>query len=66
MNNLKSLREQNKMSQSEVGSAVGVSAQAVGKWERGEGCPQWTMAPKLARLFGCSIDDLFADHTVSA
>jgi len=61
VNNLKQLREQKQMSQADVGNAVGVSAQAVGKWERGEGFPQWIIAPKLAKLYDCTIDALFAD-----
>lgn len=59
MNNLKCLREKKGMSQAEVATAVGVTPQAVGKWERGESDPQWAQAPKLAALFGCTVDALF-------
>lgn len=59
MSKLKSLREAKSLSQADVAVAVGVSPQAVSKWEREESDPQWAFAPKLAELFGCSIDELF-------
>lgn len=63
MNNLRRLRESKSMSQIAVAHAVGVTPQAVGKWERDEGYPKWTMAPKLAKLFCCTIDELYAEHS---
>lgn len=63
MTNLRRLREEKDMSQAVVAKAVGVTPQAVGKWERGEGYPKWTMAPKLAKLFCCTIDELYAEHS---
>ena len=59
MSNLKLLREGKKMSQASLASVVGVSPQAVSKWERGESSPQWEQAPKLADALECSIDALF-------
>ena len=38
---------------------MGVSQQAVGKWERGESLPRAEQLPKLAELLHCKIDDLF-------
>lgn len=52
-------REKAGLSQAALAQKVGVSQQAVGKWERGESSPQWGMAPKLAELFGCTIDELY-------
>lgn len=52
-------RERAGLSQAALAQKVGVSQQAVGKWERGESAPQWGMAPKLAELFGCTIDELY-------
>ncbi len=59
MNNIRRLRERKGMSQGAIASALGITAQAVSKWERGESAPQWGMAPKLAELFGCTIDELY-------
>ena len=42
-----------------VASAMGVSQQAVGKWERGEAMPRAELLPKLAKLLDCKIGDMF-------
>lgn len=63
MNNLKALREAAKMTQAKLADEVGVTQQAVGKWERHESDPQWDMAPKLALALKCSISDLFIGST---
>ena len=59
MNNLKALREAAKITQTKLANEVGVTQQAVGKWERCESDPQWDLAPKLASALNCSINDLF-------
>ncbi|MBR5615368.1 MAG: helix-turn-helix transcriptional regulator [Clostridia bacterium] len=50
------------LTQAELGDLLGVSAQAVSKWERDKTMPDSFLLPRLADIFGCSIDDLF-DHT---
>ena len=42
-----------------VADSLGVSPQAVGKWERGEANPSAMQLPVLADLLGCTIDALF-------
>lgn len=37
---------------------VGVSAQAVSKWENNLSCPDITILPELASIFGISVDEL--------
>ena len=59
MNNLKFLRESRGYTQAQLAGKVGVSQQAVGKWERGESDPQWDLAPRLAEALECKIDMLF-------
>lgn len=59
MNNLKFLRETRGISQAKLAGMVGVTQQAVGKWERGESSPQWELAPKIAAALNCTIDQLF-------
>ena len=40
---------------------MGVSYQAVGKWERGESFPVAAQLPALAKALQCSIDDLYEE-----
>lgn len=46
----------------ELGRRVGVSAQAVGAWERGTALPSADRLPEIARALGCRIDDLYEDE----
>lgn len=57
--NLRRLRRERELTQEEVAVHLGVSFQAVSKWERGEGLPDITILPALARYFEVSLDDLF-------
>lgn len=52
-------RRANKMSQTQFGELLGVSAQAVSKWEREICYPDVTMLPELARILGVEICELF-------
>ena len=56
--NLLQMRKLRGMTQEEVADKVGVSRQAVGKWEAGETVPDLDMARKLAEVFDVSLDDL--------
>lgn len=56
--NIARLRRQAGMTQEELGQKVMVSTQAVSRWERG-GTPDVSMLPKIAQVFGVSIDELF-------
>lgn len=64
MNNVRCLRLAANLSQAALASAVGVSQQAVGKWELGKSDPEWDMAPKLAKALSCPIGALFGEHSV--
>jgi len=39
---------------------LGVSFQAVSKWEKGDAVPNISFVPEIATFFGVSIDELFA------
>lgn len=55
---LKSIRKEKGMKQEELASTVGVSPQAVSKWEQG-GMPDATLLPAIADALGVTIDHLF-------
>ena len=53
-------RLKNKLTQGEFGDLLGVSAQAISKWEREVCYPDITILPELAATLGCKVDDFFA------
>ena len=58
---IKIYRAENQLSQRAFGRLLGVTAQAVCKWESKICYPDITFLPELAQLFGCRIDDFFAE-----
>lgn len=52
------LRKQNGFTQEQLAERVGVSAQAVSKWENDISCPDITTLPLLADIFHVSVDEL--------
>ena len=56
--NLSSLRKLHKYSQEEVAARVGVSRQAVAKWETGESLPDLVNCDALAQLYDVELSDL--------
>lgn len=59
-NKLFEQRKKNNFSQEELAEKIGVSRQAVSKWERAEASPDTDNLILLANLYGISIDDLLA------
>lgn len=59
LSHLKSQREQAGLSQLALAERVGVSRQAVIAIEAGRQVPSTSLALQLARVLGCSVDDLF-------
>lgn len=55
---LKSLRRQAGLTQSALGGSLGVSQQAIAKWEAGRAVPEPEMLAKLSRHFDVTVDFL--------
>ncbi|MBR3278387.1 MAG: helix-turn-helix domain-containing protein [Lachnospiraceae bacterium] len=56
--NMLQLRKLHNLTQEDVAEKVGVSRQAVAKWESGETMPDLEKSRLLAETFGVSLDDL--------
>ena len=56
--NLATLRQLNKYSQEDVAERIGVSRQAVAKWETGESIPDIVNCDALAQLYNVELSDL--------
>ena len=52
------LRKEKGLTQEELAQHMGISPQAVSKWENDQTCPDISALPKLARLFGVTVDEL--------
>lgn len=52
------LRKEKGLTQEELAQHMGVSGQAVSKWENDQTCPDISALPKLARLLGVTVDEL--------
>lgn len=51
-------RKEKGMTQEELANRLGVTGQAVSKWESGQCCPDVSLLPTLADIFAVSIDTL--------
>lgn len=60
------LRKQSGFTQDFVAEKLGVSAQAVSKWENDIACPDIMTLPKIAELYGITIDELFKNEEVQS
>lgn len=63
---LRALRRERDLTQEEVANHLGISFQAISKWERGDGYPDITMLPMLAGYFSVSVDSLLGMDEVKA
>ena len=57
-NNIAVLRKKKGITQEELANELGVSAQAVSKWENNSSCPDVSLLTKIADYFGVSVDAL--------
>ena len=59
-------RKQARLSQEELAARVGVSRQAVSKWELGDATPEVDKLVALARVFGVTTDELLSPEEPAA
>ena len=58
-NHLKELRARLGVNQQQMGALVGTSRQTISQIERGDYSPSVTLALKLARVCGVTVEELF-------
>ena len=56
-------RKLNGLTQEKLAERIGVSSQAISKWEQQISCPDIMLLPELARIFGITIDELFGNKS---
>ena len=59
MMNIKALREKKGFRQEDLANKLKVDRSAIAKWETGEAMPKSDKLPELARILGCTIDELY-------
>ncbi len=55
---IRELRKNKNLTQDALGAKLGISGQAVAKWEKGESMPDIMLLPDLCEILGISADDL--------
>ena len=58
MTNIKVIRMKANLSQTELAEKLAVTQGAISQWETGESLPRAELLPKLAKILGCSVDEL--------
>ena len=58
--NILRYRKKSGLSQEELANQLGVTFQAVSKWENARSAPDISFLPIMADIFGCYIDELFS------
>ncbi len=63
-NRIRELRKASGMTQEQLAELIGISFQAVSKWENNIALPDISLVPTLARIFGVTTDEIFAYNLV--
>ena len=58
------LRRNKGLTQEDLGDKVGVSSQAVSKWETDSSVPDVTLLVKIANIFDISVDELLGNDRI--
>ena len=64
--NIRQLRKAKDISQEQLAEAVGVTVQAVSKWETQQSLPDIGIVPEIAEFFGVTLDSLFFGNAEEA
>lgn len=59
-----SARNRSGLSQAKAALRIGVTDAAVCQWETGKTKPRASLLPKVAEVYGCTIDELLTDQDV--
>ena len=62
--NLKKLRKERGNTQDDLANYLGISVQAVSKWERGDGFPDITLLPYIASYYDVMVDDILGCNSL--
>ncbi len=54
------LRREKELKQDELAEKLGISPQAVSKWENDQTCPDISLLPLLSKILGVSVDELLS------
>ena len=57
--NIRRYRNENKMTQEEFGKLLGISAQAISKWENEKNYPDIVLLPDIAQVMGIQVGSFF-------
>lgn len=60
---ISALRRERGLKQEDLAERLGVSPQAVSKWENDQTCPDITLLPELAKLLGVTVDRLLSGES---
>lgn len=61
--NIATLRKKQGITQEALASVIGVSTQAISKWENNTNMPDITLLPIISSIFGVTIDELFGKNS---
>lgn len=61
-NRISKYRKEKGMTQEELAAKLGVSSQAVSKWENDASCPDISLLPQLCRALGITTDELLTGN----
>ena len=63
--NLRKMRRDRDLTQEDLANFLGISFQAVSKWERDEGYPDISLLPVIANFFGVTVDALIGNDVIT-
>ena len=61
-NKFRRLRISRGLTQKEVADALNIRQESVWKWESGDSLPRADKLTAIAKLFNCTVDDLFEEE----